>query len=83
MKEEFDAYGLPPWMLRVVGTLKVGSAIALLLAIPLPIPIAPAAWIVAVLMTGAVAMHIKVGDPAKKMLPAATMLLLSLILIFA
>jgi hypothetical protein len=30
-------------------------------------------------MLGAVSMHIKVGDPLKKSLPAATMLLLSLV----
>jgi hypothetical protein len=42
----------------------------------------PAAIGMAVLMLGAVAMHVKIGDPPQKSLPAFTMLVLSLIVAF-
>jgi hypothetical protein len=37
---------------------------------------------VVVLMLGAIAMHVKVGDPRQKSLPAALLLVLSLIVAF-
>ena len=81
MLEEFAAYGLPAWSCYLVGFLKVGSAFALLAALIYPALALPAAVVVAVLMAGAVAMHIKVGDPLKKSLPAASVLVLSGIII--
>ena len=39
--------------------------------------VAPAAGVVAVLMAGALAMHVKVGDPPSKSVPATLMLLMS------
>ena len=38
--------------------------------------------LVAALMAGAIAMHIKVADPFKKSLPALAMLTLSLLMVF-
>jgi uncharacterized membrane protein YphA (DoxX/SURF4 family) len=81
MKEEFAAYGLPAWSCYVVGILKVGSAIALLAGLLYPALVLPAAVIVAVLMAGAFAMHVKVGDPFKKSLPALAMLALCVLII--
>ncbi len=79
MSEEFAAYGLPGWSVAVVGFLKVTSAIALLVGIWMPELVRPAAIVVAVLMVGAITMHVRVGDPVKKALPATLMLALSLI----
>ena len=82
MREEFATYGLPEWFCYVVGFLKVTSGIALLAAFAFPeIKVYPAA-IVSVLMIGALAMHVKVKDPIKKSLPAASVLLMCLIIIF-
>jgi hypothetical protein len=81
MLEEFAAYGLPAWSCYLVGFLKVGSAFALLAGLVYPAIVLPAAAIVALLMAGAVAMHLKVGDPAKKSLPAFSVLVLSAIII--
>ena len=69
MKEEFQTYGLPGWTLQAVGLLKLTCAACLVIGI----------WIpgLAILMLGAVAMHVKVKDPLKKSLPALTMLVLS------
>lgn len=75
LKDEFVTYRLPDWMYYLVGGLKVGSAIALIIGIWVPALIRPPALIVAVLMVGALAMHAKVKDPLMKSLPALLMLL--------
>ena len=83
MREEFAAYGLPAWSCYLVGFLKVTSAFALLAGL-LPAfssLVLPAAILVALLMAGAVAMHLKVGDPFKKSLPALSVLILCAIII--
>lgn len=81
MREEFAAYGLPAWSCYLVGFLKVASALALLGALIRPELALPAAAVVAVLMAGAIAMHVKVGDPLKKSLPALAVLVLCAIII--
>ena len=83
MQEEFEVYGLPTWVLKVVGVLKVALAITLIAGVIFPGLTKPAAIGMAVLMLGAVSMHIKVKDPLKKTLPALTMLLLCLIVAVA
>jgi uncharacterized membrane protein YphA (DoxX/SURF4 family) len=79
MKEEFETYGLPGWMLQTVGLLKLTCAVSLVAGIWFPALVRPAAVGLAILMLGAVAMHVKVKDPLKKSLPALTMLVLSVI----
>ena len=81
MLEEFAAYGLPAWSCYLVGLLKVASALALLTGLLYPAVVLPAAIVIALLMSGAVAMHLKVGDPIKKSLPALSVLVLSAIII--
>jgi len=75
--EEFEAYGLPIWFMYVIGTLKSLLAVLLLASIIYPSAELVAAYGIAVSMAGAVAMHIKIGDPLKKSLPAFTFLVLS------
>ena len=82
LRAEFATYGLPEWFFYLIGFLKIGSAIMLLAGIAMPGLVGPAASIVVGLMLGAIAMHIKVGDPAMKSLPAALMLLMSLIILY-
>lgn len=82
LSEEFKAYGLPIWMMYVVGALKIGVAIAFLVGIWVPGLVFPAALVLIVLMLGALAMHVKVKDEAKKSLPAAGMLLLAVVIAF-
>ncbi len=81
MPEEFAAYGLPGWFLYVVGALKVGGALCLIAGIWLPGLVLPAALVIAVLMVGALAMHLKIRDPLKKCVPALLMLALCVIII--
>lgn len=81
MKGEFAKYGLSETMVYVVGALKVASALALLISIWVSVLTTPAAAVMALLMIGAIAMHIKVSDPLQKSFPAFSFLVLSLILI--
>ena len=83
MREEFAAYGLPPWAVYVIGGLKLLIAALLLVGIWVPELTQPAAIGMAVLMAGAVGMHLKVKDPPLRSLPALCMLALSLFVAFA
>ena len=80
MREEFAAYGLPAWMVVVVGVLKVGAALALIAGIWYRVLILPAALLICVLMLGALAMHFKIHDPLRKSAPAAGMLTLAVLI---
>jgi hypothetical protein len=82
MREEFQAYGLPFWFMCVVGALKLGFAVALLLATWLPALSQPAALGLGVLMLGALGMHLKIGDPPLKSLPAVLLLALCAAIVF-
>jgi hypothetical protein len=77
LQEEFAAYGLPGFAFYLVGALKVGAAVVLIAGVWMALPVRAAAGLVAVLMLGAVAMHLKVSDPLRKAVPAALMLALS------
>lgn len=77
LKEEFAAYGLAAFFFYLVGALKIGSAVMLIAGIWIGALVMPAATIVAVLMVGALVMHVKVKDPAVKSLPAFLMLVMS------
>jgi hypothetical protein len=77
LREEFKAYGLSDAVFRLVGALKLGCATLLLAGLGIPALTAPAAAVVAVLMVGAIVMHIKAKDPVMKSVPALSMLLMS------
>ena len=74
MRQEFAAYGLPVSVFYAVGTLKVAAGVILLASLWLPMPARLAATVVAGLMVGALAMHMRAKDPARKFVPAALML---------
>lgn len=77
LREEFAVYGLPPAAFVIVGILKVGAALILIAGVWLDLPVREAAGVVAALMVGAIAMHVKVKDPVHKALPATAMLAMS------
>ncbi len=86
LRDEFAAYGLPGVAFYLVGALKIGAAIVLIAGIWMTgdgsaLMVRIAAGIVAALMIGAIAMHVKVGDPAVKSLPAALMLVMSALIV--
>ena len=80
MKEEFAVYGLPPWFMKAIGALKLLLAALLIAGIWIPALVKPAAIGMAILMAGAIAMHVNVKDPLMRSLPALAMLALSLII---
>lgn len=82
MNEEFAAYGLPAWSVYVVGFFKLSIALVMILSVVAPQVILPivgtlALGLLAVLMLGAITMHIKVKDSLVKTLPALCMLLMT------
>jgi hypothetical protein len=77
LQEEFAAYGLPGLAFYLVGALKIGAAVVLMAGVWMALPVQAAAGLVAALMIGALAMHLKVGDPLMKSRPAALMLAMS------
>ena len=83
MLEEFYVYGLNETFLYVVGSIKVFSALILLIGIFYDKLIFFSAFLISAFMTAAIFMHLKVGDELIKSLPASIMLLLSLIIVFS
>ncbi|WP_405412092.1 DoxX family protein [Maribacter sp. Asnod1-A12] len=81
MKEEFAAYGLSDTTMYIIGTLKILSALGLIVSIWFPILSLPSAGLMAILMIGAIIMHIKINDSPKQSMPAAIFLALSIVII--
>jgi hypothetical protein len=77
LKEEFAAYGLAPWVYFTVGALKLSSALLLIVGLWVPMLALVAATVVAVLMVGALRMHLKINDPFQKSIPAFLMLVMN------
>ena len=83
MGEEFAAYGLPNWFMYVVGVLKIAGAVLLIAGLWAPVVVVPTALMICALMLGALAMHLRVGDPVQKSMPALLVLALSLVIAMA
>jgi hypothetical protein len=79
MREEFRVYGLSDWICTAVGVLKITSALLLFLGLWFPVAAQLGASVLAVLMLGAVVMHVKVADPVRKALPSFCMFILCVI----
>jgi hypothetical protein len=80
--EEFKQYRLPDWLRDFVGILKVTLAICLLIGIGRPRGAVVGGAGIAVLMAAALVMHLRVKSPPFKMLPSATLLVLSLVIAY-
>ena len=82
LKEEFKAYGLSEGMMKGIGTIKILLALTILGSIFFSLLENIGAIGMAVMMAGAIAMHIKIKDELKCSLLAFIFLCLSLILLF-
>ena len=80
--EEFEVYGLGEYFL-IIGIIKVGLAILLILSLYFTKVRFFAASGIAIMMLVAIFMHINVGDELIKSLPASILLLSSLIIAYA
>lgn len=80
--EEFETYGLPQWLLYLVGFLKVSLSVVLIASIWYPsIEMYPAIGLAA-LLSGSVIMHLAIKDPLYKSFPAALFLTMCLLIYF-
>ena len=82
MKDEFASYGLPNYFVWVIGFSKVTLATLLIIGIYINSLVFPASVGMALLMIGAITMHVKVKDEIIKSLPATIFLILSLLVAF-
>ena len=83
MSEEFAIYGLSDSVMISVGVVKTILALLLLAGgLKFPALIKPSAGGMALFMIGAVYFHISISDGILPTLPAATMLLCCLLMIF-
>ena len=80
--EEFKQFQLPDWLRDFVGILKVTFAICLLVGIERPRGAVVGGAGIAVLMAAALITHLRVKNPPIKMLPSATLLVLSLVIAY-
>jgi uncharacterized membrane protein YphA (DoxX/SURF4 family) len=81
MKEEFSVYGLPSWSVGLIGFLKILFAALLIIGVWVSAVVKPAAFGLAILMLGAILMHIKVKDSPQKSVPAVTVLVMCLLVL--
>ncbi len=79
MNEEFAHYGLPQYLVYVVGFFKLTFATMLVFGLYYSNLVKPAAVGMAILMAFAIAMHLKSRDPLRKSLPASSILMLSIL----
>lgn len=81
LKEEFLAYGLSENIFYLVGGIKLLAALALFFGLRVKQTVVPSAQIIAVLMIGAIGMHLKVADPLLRSVPALGMLAMCLVIL--
>ena len=83
MKEEFAAYGLPDWSMYFVGSIKVLLSLIIIYSVFInSIDLLICYYLMSFFMIGAIIMHIKIKDPIKKSLPAISILILLLTIIY-
>lgn len=80
LREEFDVYGFPFPIFCLIGTLKIGFALALLASLWFSSLAQPAAVGMGILMLGAFFMHLKVKDPFSKALPSLAVLVMCVVI---
>ena len=80
IKKEFLEYKLPTWLRDLVGILKLSFSIMILSSDRDLVSIGSMGIIV--LMIGAIATHLRVGNPLPKMIPAFTLSFLCIMIIY-
>ena len=71
MAEEFKVYNLPDWFRDLIRFLKLSLGFLMLVGIWWPFSAFTASTGLAVLLVGAMVMHLKVKDPFYKLLPSS------------
>lgn len=79
---DFERYGYPQWFRLVVGALELGGGVVLAAgALVEPILMLTGGALLAIVLTGAVATHLRVGDSVGETVPAAVLLVFVLIVL--
>ena len=78
--QEFKQYGLPDWLRDLAGILKLTFSLLLLIGIERKSFAVAGGAGIAVLMACAFFMHLRVKNPAVKMLPCLMLLVLSTVI---
>ena len=78
MVKDFERFGYPRWFLYVTGAVEITGAIGMFAGIFLPVVGALAGLWLAAVMLGALFTHLRIKDPASKMVPALVLLMLVL-----
>jgi hypothetical protein len=78
-KQEFKRFGYPLWFMHLTGLLELTGAFGMLAGVFLaPMWGAVAGLLLAAVMVGAIATHIRVKDPVGKLVPPSVLLVLAL-----
>jgi uncharacterized membrane protein YphA (DoxX/SURF4 family) len=80
--QEFKQYGLPDWLRDLVGILKMTFSLMLLIGIERPFFAVMGGLGIATLMGAALITHLRVRNPAFKMLPSLILLVFSMVIAF-
>lgn len=78
LKKDFRRFGYPVWFMYLTGALEVMGAVGMFVGVFVPVLGALAGLLLLGVMTGAVASHIRVGDPVKNVVPASVLGVLAL-----
>jgi len=75
---DFERFGYPRWFMYVTGVVEITGAMGMLAGIFVPVVgILASLWLAAV-MLGALFTHLRLKDPASKMVPALVLMVLAL-----
>lgn len=74
MVDDFDRFRYPQWFRVVTGAAEIGSALGLFAGLFRPLFTPIAGLLLSAMMTGALATHKRIKDPAKKKVPPAVLL---------
>lgn len=77
MVDDFDRFRYPRWFMYVTGAIETTGALGMLVGLARPLVVPFAGMLLAATMTGALATHMRMKDPAQKMVPPTILLTLS------
>lgn len=77
LDKEFETYGLPPTIMITAGALKLTCALLLIVGIWIPSVVNFAAAGMTALLLIAVIAHLRIQDPIRKAIPAASLMSMS------
>lgn len=81
LKQEFEAYGLSENVMKLVGAIKILLSLLILISIFYSPTEQIGAIGMAIMMVGAIFMHLKISDPLKRSFPALSFLILSIVIL--